>query len=104
MMRRSEDWVRLGAFAIFAMLFVAAVTMLVTIAGVRAAAMMLGIGCVAGLGYWRWCVRREGQVKKREAPSAEYDHNLTREERQDLNKKMLELEEQLKKPAKRKPP
>lgn len=108
-MRRREDWVKCAAFAIFAILVATTIMILIEVVGGRTVAWMLGIGCLAGVGYWWWCKRCEGRAKneeteKREAPNAEYKHDMTREERRDLSKTMRELEEQFKKPAKEKPP
>lgn len=103
-MRRREDWIKCAAFAILAVLVAMFVMMLVKFVGGRAVAMMLGTGCVAGVCYWWWCKRSEGRAKKKEAPSAEYNHDLTRAERKDLSREMRELEEQLKKSTKKKLP
>jgi Flp pilus assembly protein TadB len=105
-MRRSEDWVKLGAFAILAMLAATTVLFLIEFVGGRTVAMLFGVGVVAGACYWACGKRSEGrgkrrqEAKKKEAPSAEYNHDLTRKERRELSKEMRELEAQWEKPSK----
>lgn len=107
-MRRREDWIKLAAYAILAALVATFGVMITQLFGWKTSVAILGAGFVAGGSYWWWCKRvverTKKEEKKKNAPQAEYNHDLTREERRELSKEMRELEEQLKKQSKRKPP